>query len=403
MIPILYIDNTARMSGAEFSLLSLMKGLDRRRFQPLLLLPEEGPFAERARKLGIEIHFVPALIRFGEGYGLRALPRVARSAWRIVTLIRRRRIAIVHANSPRAAYIGNLAGRLAGAFTLTHVRDIERSPFCSPAKSRWLGFLSDRIIAVSKAAAAAVLDVRPALGAKVEVIVNGVDPQEVRARPREEVRGRLGIPAAAPLIGCVGILNPVKGQDVLIRAAARVRAEFPDLKVLLIGETFHAADAAYREGLVQLASELGMGGCIVFTGFRDDVFDLVGALDVFVHPAVYRDPLPRTLLEAAALAKAIVASDTGGVPEIIDDRVSGILVKPGDDAALAAAVISLLRDPQTARRLGAAAREKAAAAFSIQGHVSAVMAAYDRLAGAKGAAREMAASAAPPTGKVERR
>lgn len=401
MIPVLYIDNTARMSGAEFSLLSLMQGLDRRRFQPLLLLPEEGPFAERARRLGIEIHFLPAMIRFGEGYGLRALPRVAGSLWRIVTLIRRRRVAIVHANSPRAAYIGNLAGRLAGALTLTHVRDIESSPFRSPAKARWLGLLSDRIIAVSRAAAAAILDVRPALGAKVEVIVNGVDPRQVRARPREEVRGRLGIPAAAPLIGCVGILHPAKGQDVLIRAAARVRAEFPDLRVLLIGETFHAADAAYRQGLVRLADELGMGASIVFTGFRDDVFDLVGALDVFVHPAVYRDPLPRTLLEAATLARPIVASDTGGVPEIIDDRVSGILVRPGDEAALAAAVIALLREPQEAGRLGAAARKRAAAAFSIQAHVSAVMAAYDRLAGAKGATRETAAGAAPPNGKME--
>ena len=131
MISILYINSTAKMSGAEFSLLSLMKGIDRERFRPVLLLPEEGIFADRARQAGIGCHVVPSMIRFGEGFRLSSLPRVVKSIWQIVKIIRRQHIQIVHANSPRAAYIGGLAGRLAGVITLTHVRDIEQSPFSS--------------------------------------------------------------------------------------------------------------------------------------------------------------------------------------------------------------------------------------------------------------------------------
>ncbi len=382
MISILYVSNTAKMSGAEFSLLSLMKGLDREQFRALLLLPEEGLFADRAREMGIELQIVPSMIRFGEMHGLAALPRAIKSIWRIVKIIRRRRIQVVHANSPRAAYIGGLAGRLAGVFTVTHVRDIDQSPFLSPAKSRLLGLLSDKVIAVSQSTADAVLGVNPALRGKTEVVYNGIDLQEIAEHPPQETRDGLGISSSVKLIGAVGVIHPAKGQDVLIRAAARIRAVFPSFNVLLIGQVFHRNDESYETKLKALASELGIKDNIIFTGFRADVFALIQALDVFVHPAVFRDPLPRTLLEAAACGRPIVATRTGGIPEIIDDGISGILIEPGDAAALAAAVISLLQHPHEARCLGEAARKKIEQAFPIRKHVSAMTAIYRSLASA---------------------
>lgn len=376
MIPVLFVSNTAKMSGAEFSLLSLMKGLDRRQFSPLLLLPEEGLFAERARQAGIELQFVPAMIRFGEAHGPAALPRAIRSVWRIVRIIRRRRIRIVHANSPRAAFTGGLAGRLAGARTVTHVRDIEQSPFSSLAKSRIINFLSDKIIAVSQATADAIQGVNPALGRKTEVIYNGIAAGEIEWRPQEKTRSRLGISPATKLIGSVGIIHPAKGQDILLRAVSRIKSIFPEVKVLLIGEVFHPDDAGYKIKLEKLAAELGITENIVFTGFRSDVFDLIQALDIFVHAANYPDPLPRTLLEAAACGKAIVATKTGGIPEIVDDGVSGVLVQAGDAATLAEAVVQLLSRPDEARRLGAAARKKIERDFPIHKHVARITELY---------------------------
>jgi glycosyltransferase involved in cell wall biosynthesis len=376
MISILYVSNTEKMSGAEFSLLSLMRGLDRTQFQSLLLLPGEGLFAECARKAGIELQIVPSMVRFGEAFRLRVLPRVAICVWQIMKIIRCRRIRIVHVNSPRAAYIGALAGRLAGAFTLTHVRDIEQSPFASRTKSRLLGFLSDRIVAVSRATAHAILTVNPALRGKVEVIYNGIDRKEMAVRPAAETRGCLGISSAAPLIGCAGILHPAKGQDILIRAAARIQVEFPEFRALLIGQVFHASDAGYEIKLKKLVAELGIKDNIIFTGFRNDVFDLIQAMDVFVHPAVFQDPLPRILLEAAACGRPIVATNTGGIPEIIQDGISGLLVEPGNADALADAVLALLRHPDKAKRLGQAAMKRIEQVFSLRGHISALTVIY---------------------------
>ncbi|MBU4268222.1 MAG: glycosyltransferase family 4 protein [Acidobacteria bacterium] len=388
MISILYISNTAKMSGAEFSLLSLLKGINRKQFRPVLLLPEEGLFAERARELGIELHIIPSMIRFGEAYFLSSLPRVLKTIKQIVKIIQRQQIQIVHANSPRAAYIGGLAGRLAGVITLTHVRDIDQSPFSSLTKSRILGFLSDKIITVSKATADAILKVNPSLRSKTEVVYNGIDIGEIELKPKKEIRSRLGIPPAVKLIGSVGIIHPAKGQDILIRAAARIKAVFPFIKVLLIGEVFHPDDAGYKIKLEKLAAELGIIENIVFTGFRNDVFDLIQVLDIFVHPAIFQDPLPRTLLEAAAFGKTIVATKTGGIPEIIDNNISGILVAPGDVDTLAEVVISLLQNPYEAERLGLAARKKIERSFSIQQHIAAVTAIYQSLGMAKKTSRK---------------
>ena len=382
MISILYVSNTAKMSGAEFSLLSLMKGLDREQLRALLLLPEEGLFADRAREMGIELLIVPSMIRFGEVHGLATLPRAIKTIWRIVKIIRRQRVRVVHANSPRAAYIGGLAGRLAGAFTLTHVRDIDQSPFLSLTKSRMLGFLTDKIIAVSQATADAIFVVNPALRGKTEVVYNGIDLKGITVPPRQEIRGRLGISSSVKLIGAVGVIHPAKGQDILIRAAARISAVFPSLKVLLIGQVFHRNDESYGMKLKELVSELGIKDNVIFTGFRDDIFALIQALDVFVHPAIFRDPLPRTLLEAAACGRPIVATKTGGIPEIIDDGISGILVEPGDAAALAVAVISLLQHPHEALCLGVAARKKIEQDFPIHKHVSAITKIYRSFASA---------------------
>jgi glycosyltransferase involved in cell wall biosynthesis len=380
MISILYINPTAKMSGAEFSLLSLLKGIDRERFRPVLLLPEEGLFADRARELGIECHILPTMIRFGEGYSLSRLLRVLKSIRQIVKIIRRQQIQIVHANSPRAAYSGGLAARLAGVISLTHVRDIDQSPFSQLTKSRILGFLSDKIITVSKATADAILRVNLSLRIKTEVVYNGIHIGGIGLQTKKEIRSRLGITPEVKLIGSVGIIHPAKGQDILIRAAARIKSVFPQIKVLIIGEVFHPADAAYKKELEKLAAELGITENIVFTGFRNDVFDLIQALDIFVHPAVFQDPLPRTLLEAAAFAKTIVASKIGGIPEIIDNNISGVLIEPGEVDGLADAVISLLQNPREAERLGLAAQKKIKCNFSVQQHIAAVTAIYQSLA-----------------------
>lgn len=378
-IPIAYINLSSKMSGAEFSLLRLMRGLDQRKFHPVLLLPEPGPFQDQAEKLGIETVILAQLIKFGEHFHWYKIPKACLAVCRLRRIIRAKKILLVHGNSPRAAYIGGLAARLSGVPSLTHVRDIQQSPFASPLKSRLLGFISNRIIAVSKATADAILKVNPGLSDKTEVIYNGFDIAMFASVPRRDIRAEWAIPPMAKIIGCVGMIHPNKGQDILVRAVARLKASIPSIKLLLIGEVFHQNAQAYKNRLEKLAAELGIKQDVVFTGFREDVLTLVCGLDVFVHPAVFPDPLPGALIEAAALGKAIVAARVGGVAEIVEHEESALLLEAGDVDSLVAALLDLLEDPGKSQRLGRQARTRTAALFAIENYVQGVSSVYERL------------------------
>jgi len=378
---ILYLHPTAGLGGAANSLLSLFEGLDRRRFEPLLVLPEEGGFSRKAREIGVETLVLPAMIRFEEGYRLSRLPRMLRSVYELAKIAKRKSVRIIHSNSPRTAYLGGTAARIAGVRSVTHVRDIHLNPFSDGRKARFLGRLSDAIVAVSSATKAPIVSATPSLEAKTKVIYNGIDITKLDELPQRDVRPELGVEKDAPLIGSVGLLHPVKGPDVLIRAAARLKKSFPALKVLLVGDVLLKQDETYKQELAELAGKESLGDVIMFTGFREDVFDLMRAMDVFVHPAVYPDPLPRALLEAGALRRPIVATDVGGVPEIVEHGRSGLLVEPSNPEALADAVASLLSDRKKATALGAEARRKIERSFSLAQHVENMTALYEEVLG----------------------
>jgi glycosyltransferase involved in cell wall biosynthesis len=168
---------------------------------------------------------------------------------------------------------------------------------------------------------------------------------------------------------------------VLILAAARLKKFFPSLRVLLVGGVLLEQDGSYKHELERLARTEHIGDIIIFTGFREDVFDLMRAMDVLVHPAVYPDPLPRTLLEACALRRPIVATNVGGVAEIVEHGHSGLLVEPGNPEALADAVASVLNDRAKAASLGAEARRKVERVFSLEKHAENMMSLYEAILG----------------------
>ncbi|MBN2400224.1 MAG: glycosyltransferase [Candidatus Aminicenantes bacterium] len=376
---VLYINLTAKTSGAEFSLLRLMSGLDVGKFHPILLLSESGPFREKAEMLGIETVILPQLIKFGEYFRFYKIPKALWAVYKLLRMIRTKKIHLVHANSPRAAYISDMAAYLAGVPSVIHVRDTHESPFNSLFKSKLLGFFSNRIVAVSRAAADMVLRVNPSLIGKTEVVYNGFAMNVISATPWKDIRGEWNIPPVAKLIGAVGTIHPSKGQDILIRAVARLKKSIPALKLLLIGEVFHRDAEAYQVGLGKLAVELGIGGDVIFTGFRHDVLSLIKGLDIFVHPAIIADSLPGVLIEAAALGKAIVATRVGGVAEIVEHESSALLVEPGDAASLANAMLTLLTDMDLAQRLARQAQRHASSLFSIQGYVENISKIYEQL------------------------
>jgi glycosyltransferase involved in cell wall biosynthesis len=253
------------------------------------------------------------------------------------------------------------------------------SPFAKPLQGRLLGFLSDIIISVSQATKNYIISINPFLEKKVKLVYNGVDLAVIDATPVADIHCEMGIPASAPLIGAVGRIERTKGYDALIAAAETIKKTLPSLRVLIIGSVFVDQDQVYMDELLKKVKDKRLGSNIIFTGFRSDAIAVIKALDIFVHQALCPDAFPGVVLEAAALKKTIVATRVGGIPEILQDGVSGILVEAGNADALAAAVISLLANPEAANRLGMAARKKVASCFDLKKHLAEVTAIYESL------------------------
>ncbi|HEU5162718.1 MAG TPA: glycosyltransferase family 4 protein, partial [Thermoanaerobaculia bacterium] len=208
-----------------------------------------------------------------------------------------------------------------------------------------------RVIAVSNAQAESWIGRRLLPRSSVAVVPNGV------AVPSPAVRRDLEI--AGTVIGTAAVLREGKGIDVLLRAFRRIH-EFEPKSVLAI-----AGDGPLAPRLRAEAEALGVAGSVRWLGYREDIPALLASFDLFVHPTLF-DALPTSVLEAMAAGVPVVASATGGVPEIITDGRDGLLVLPGDDAALASAVIRLLRHRSLLREIGAAGRARVAAAFSAE-------------------------------------
>jgi glycosyltransferase involved in cell wall biosynthesis len=361
--PLLLVSNHAEIvGGGEISLLALLEGLDRSRWAPTLVVPGEGAVAARCRSLGIPVRAVPLPSLRRPGW---AAPR---SVFALRGLARGSGARLVHANGSRAMLYAGPACRLAGIPAIWHVRIADRD---GPL-DRLLAGLARAVIVNSRAVGRRF---DWALPGKVRCIHNGVDTARFAPRPAPQgLRASLGLPEGAPVVASVGRFVAFKGYATLLEAAHLVRAAAPDAHWLVVG------DGELRGDLEARRRALELEGCVWFTGWREDVPDLLALCDLFVLPSL-GEHFGRVLIEAMAMARPVVATDAGGVPEIVIAEETGLLVPPGNPKALAEAVLALLADPARARDLGAAGRRRAEACFSLRRHVEAVEAVYRELGG----------------------
>jgi glycosyltransferase involved in cell wall biosynthesis len=205
------------------------------------------------------------------------------------------------------------------------------------------------------------------------VIHNGIGAERFAHLDRRvRVRATLGFDEDRPTIGVVARLDRVKNHALLFRAMRRILERLPAAILLVIG------DGPLRGSLESLADELHVRDHVAFLGARDDIPDLLSALDLFVLPSI-SEGLSLTLIECCAAGKAMVATDVGGNREIVEQGVNGLLVPPDDDAALASAALEVLTDARMAAAMGAAARRRFEAEFSLDNMVSQYRALYERL------------------------
>ncbi len=359
---VLHLDTEKGWRGGEQQALYLAKGLAARGVANLCVGQPGMPYVERCAAAGLAVE---GLRSRGEAdpRAVVALRRILR-AWRP---------HVVHMHTSHAHTLGVLAARSARIGRTVVSRRVDFSIYRNALRLSWFKyrFGVDRYLAISEGVRAQMVkDGIPA--GRIRVVHSGIDLARFEGVTPHDFRAEFGLPAGAPVVLDVAAFGWHKAQEVLVRATPAILEGAPQARVFLVGEG-ECLGKVRAEAAASPAS-----GRIIFTGFRTDVPSLLAGADVFVMCSV-KEGLCTSLLDALALRRPAVGSNVGGIPEVIVDEVTGLLVPPGDPAALAAAVLRLLRDRGLAARLAAAGRRRVEERFTVDAMVEGTLAAYGEL------------------------
>lgn len=339
------------IGGLEIMVVNFLERLDRQRFEPSVCCFDKlGLLAPKAQGLGIDVDLVARKPGRDIGYSLR----LARHLRHVGT-------DVLHLHNPTAFFYGTLAGRLARVPCIIyteHGRDFSSSRLIRIANGV-LARLVTQVVAVAEFGKRYLVEKERVKPEAIVTIHNGIDGQQYAAHlSGEAVRQSLGLKQTQPVIGIVARLYPIKNHSVLLRAMPKVLEHFPDAALLLVG------DGPLRAELHRQARDLGIAGRTHFLGARDDVPELLAAMDVFVLSS-YSEGLSLTLVEACAAGKPVVATNVGGNSEVIRHGENGLLVENDNEAELARAILDLLSDRARMTQMGQLGRRLYEAEFNI--------------------------------------
>jgi len=319
-------------------------------------------------------------------------------AWRLYQWAKRRKIKLIHQNN--GFDLGSLLlSRMLRVPLVAYQRGDEWN---SPAV-RWLARGIRHFIANSEATRANLMS----LGIperRISVIYPPLDLDTFNAdRPASVTRSTFGVDPSSPCFGIVGLLLPWKGHTVFLKAAKRVFEHIPDARAFVVGAAPHR-DKAYEEELHALARGLGIDDRVIFTGFRNDVPDMLKLLDVVVHASIAPEPFGRVIAEAMAMKRPVIATRAGGPSEIIEDGRTGFLIAARDDEALAERIMALLANPSLAERIASAGQREARQRFSAEAHAKLVHTIYGTVlrTDRRGRARTLGGDRAPRPAAVRK-
>ncbi len=349
--------------------------------------PDEGDMSDLAAAHDVPLVLVPTL-RNGAG----PLADAAAFLW-LYRYFRRERPDVVHLHLLKARLLGGLAARLARVPLIVETfHGTLFADYYHPVVSRLLVWLErglarlmDGVVAVSDAVADELRRLRVTPDEKITVIPLGLNLEPfLEAVPPGILRRQLGIGEEVPLIGMVGRLVPIKGLRYFVEAAAEMARRLAPVRFVIVG------DGSERPALERQVSRAALGGQVHIVGWRRDLERVYPDLDVVMLTSL-NEGTPVSLIEAMAAGRAVVATRVGGVPDVVQHGVTGLLVPPRDAHALAEATLSLLQDPGTRRRLGEAARRAVFPHFAAERLARDVDAYYRRLLGRRGIAPEVSA------------
>jgi len=373
---VLLVENDPGIGGSGRSLQTLIAALDRRRFDLSVVCLPDGPIGRAIQRLGVTCHWPKRRLTKGD-----RIVSQARWVWWLRRTIRRHGIDLVHVNDVAGFRLAGVAARLARIPAACHVRMAG-----SAEDLRWSFGLARPAALVfnSRAMAEHARSVLPPSMRDVHAVIapNAVDTD--RFRPAETTaapKARLGWPTEVLAVSVVGNLSPLKGQDVFLEAAGRVRDRFDGPVAFHLAGRDLTADGGWTQMLLGQIDRAGLQGHVTLHGPVDDVVPVYQASDVVVWPGrsasvcpsgdgtrVFQVGFPRCVIESAACGRPLILADTPGAAEAAVPGETGLFVPPEDPSAMAEAILTLLRDPNRLESMGRAARQLSVTRFGIEAH-----------------------------------
>ena len=342
-LKLLYVDTETVWRGGQEQIYTLITGMLQCGHKVWLAAPPGAPLAERAKRAGA------SLLSFQQRFELSPV-----ATWQLFGFMRKHRFQIVHFNTPRTVLTGGLAASRP---------TFPRALVCSrrvnfPLRTRFsrlkFNLFMDRVITVSASIRDTLIHdgVRPSL---VEVIYEGMDLQGIDALPKAPPR----VGDDRPVIGIVAHLSSEKGHITLIKAVSLLLQSYPRLVLSVVGE------GPLRAELEKLTNTLGASRSVLFLGFREDVDSVMKSFDIFCLPSL-SEGLSSAILAAMGNRLPVVATSVGGIPELVTDRETGLLVPPRDPERLARALRELLDSPDLRKRMGESGRRRVESHFTLE-------------------------------------
>ena len=371
--PIVWMIDSLGPGGAEQLMPTILKKLKQSGFNIricALQIRAGNPIASELERLGLPVDLIP-ISNLRQPFNLI----------HILRYLRFHRPQLLHTQLEFADILGTVAAKILGipCVSTVHTLDVfpEKKTAWGRMKLRWflLGTFCDRVIAVSEKTRLHYVQSGGLPRDKVITLYNGVDISRFKnmdATQTAKLKQALQLPLHGKIIITVAVLREPKGIQFMIRALPTIIEQCPDVHYLIVG------DGVHRPALSDLVAALAIKNHVTFAGHRTDIPELLGCCDIFVLPTL-KDALPTVVIEALAAEKPIIASDVGGVPEIIENGVNGLLVEPGDPSKLTEACLRLLKDTELTKHIILAGSETVQKRFNIDLQIEQLSRMYEEL------------------------